>query len=375
MPGTRLLKNAGLYQGTHNRYDAVTLQIVTTTSTGEQLVHNSLTDTDAAAIRDGLLKTHPLPQPTPTPTPPAPQPPAPVTSSKPSLGLVAAPDWLAALNAGIAAIRPRLVRLDSARMSLTSSLTSPTIAAVKAARADPVLLWSDWTPASTPSMIRACADKFRLRYVEVGNEDFYDYAGKSTSSSQARSTATAYALQIKAIHSALAGTGCQVLAQADWPSWGGVEVDAIKAAVPNFPDYVDGITIHPYVDDVARIQTMLLRWVALGGRRDKPVWATEWGIATDDGRSLTPKEPKAGTIYGRPNNLTYEQAAVLVRPTYERIKAACNLAAFFAYQDRDQRASGASVDPEHYFGVNQLTAGKPGPPKPFYADAIKALGA
>jgi hypothetical protein len=113
-----------------------------------------------------------------------------------------------------------------------------------------VLLWEDWTPSTTPATIRQWVDKFQLRYVEPGNEDFYNYGNKSTTSAIAISKATAYAKQIKAIHAALAGTGCQVLAQFDFPHWAGVEVKAIQAAVPDFPAYVDGITIHPYIDDV-----------------------------------------------------------------------------------------------------------------------------
>lgn len=370
-------------------YDIVGEQIRASrfdTSTGARVdvTRSTLSTAEQIALRDRLVAKHPLPAsdpapaPTPAPTPaPAPEPaPTPATApSKPLLGLVAAPDWLVALNAGISAIRPKLVRLSSDRMSLSSSVTAQTIATCRAAGAEPVLLWMDWAPSATAATLRQWVDKFQLRYVEPGNEDFYNYGNKSTTSSIASTKATAYAKQIKAIHAALAGTGCQVLAQFDFPHWNGIEFKAIQAAVPDFPAYVDGVTIHPYIDDVNRIKTMLARWASLGGSIDVPVWVSEWGIATDDGRALTPKEPTTGTIYGRPNNLTYEQAAGLVRPTFDRIAAACNLKAFFGYQDRDQREHGVSLDPEHYFGFCTLVAGNPGPPKEPYTREFKALGA
>lgn len=346
------------------------------TSAWVDVTRSTLSTAEQLALRDRLVAKHPLPVPRPPEPTPVPQPTPP--SSKTLLGLVAAPDWPAALAAGIGAIEPKLVRLTNTRMSLTSAMTAQSIAMVRAAGAEPILLWEDWTPSSTPATIRQWVDKFRLRYVEPGNEDFYNYGTKSTTSSIATAKATAYAKQIKAIHTALAGTGCQVLAQFDFPHWNGVEVTAIRAAVPDFPGYCDGITIHPYIDGPKRITTMLARWRTLGGRADMPTFATEWGIATDNGRPLTPKEKATGTgtgtVYGFPNDLTYEQAAGFVRPTFDRLASACNLVALCAYQDRDQREHGASLDPEHYFGLCTLVAGKPGPPKPFYADAVKALG-
>lgn len=397
MTATRLFKNAGLYSGTHNRWDPTTHQIVTTDSEGATLVHNTLSQQDAVALRDGLLKAFPLATTVPassTPAQPAPIRPAPAPAptaapatptaptSRTLLGINAAPDWPAAIRAGIAAVAPKIARLDSSRMSLGSAETAQAIQMVRAAGAEPLLLWSDWQPSTTPQTIRQWVDKFSIKQVEIGNEDFYNYAGKSTTASIAASTAHAYAVQVKAIHTALQGSGCKLLAQFDFPHWNGVEVTAIHAAVPDFVNYVDGITIHPYVNDVARIATMLQRWNAIGGSTTVPVWATEWGLASDDGRALTPKEWKTlpdgtrvGTVYGYPNDLTYAQAAALVKPAFDRMRAACNLATFVVYQDRDQSAHGASIDPEHYFGVNMLTNGSPGPAKQPYADAVKALGA
>jgi len=367
MPATRLLKNAALYQGTHNRYDATTSQIVTTTSTGEQLVHNTLSTQDAVAIRDGLLKAHPLPAPAP---------------SSCLLGMNGTPDWPSMITKGCQLVNPKLVRLDMARMG-SAALQDAAIRAVLAQGATPLVLFSTWQGTSVPSQIRSFVDRYGPCLIELGNETSYSYQSGS-SVATLKANAAAYAQQVKATKAALEGTTARLLVQADGALWAGSTwVDTMYATVPDLHVGIGGWTFHPYTAgrEVEQGQQLVDATAKHGAPKTTPLYVTEWGTSSDDGRQLTPKETATGTIYGHPANQTYEQAAGVVTNVHGTLTTAFpQLAAFCVFESIDEAGPGATKNWGAYFGFmlrgkNQAGVSVEGQPKPYYTDAVKALGA
>lgn len=387
MPGTSLFKNAGLYRDTRKRWSPVSRQIVTVTSKGEALVHDTLSDAEAIAIRDGLLKTFPLPVPVaPTPDPPAPSPaPAP---SRCTLGMVGTPDWPSMITKGCELLAPKLVRLDVARMG-TTALQDAAISAVRDAGAEPIVLLSAWQGTGVPAQARAIVDRFGPVLIELGNESSYSYKNAKDVSILA-ANATAYAIQAKAVAVALQGTGARLLVQADGALWAGTTwVDAMYAAVPDLHVGLHAWTVHPYTAgrEVEQVQQMVDATVKHGAPATKPIFVTEYGVASDDGRWLTPKETrtladgtKIETIYGHPNDLSYKDAAAILTAVHATLTDTFpQLEAFCVYTSIDLAGPGFTKDPEAYFGAmlrGRTLAGDPveGQPKPYYADAFKALG-
>jgi hypothetical protein len=82
---------------------------------------------------------------------------------------------------------------------------------------------------------------------------------------------------------------------------------------------------------------------------------TEWGIATDDGNTLTDN-------YGFPTDLTYEQAGALLRSNLDAMASRPNLLRqVLLYQLLDQQPHGATSDREGYFGLLPQNAPDKGP--------------
>lgn len=215
---------------------------------------------------------------------------------------------------------------------------------IRGAGAEPLLLYMDWRdPAAT---VRAAVDKYKIKYLELGNEVFYTSSGMTAGA--VVSTAKAYALQVKAIHQALQGSGCKLIVCGDFPHFGGQEIPAIKQAVPDIASYVDGVAMHPYTNAVGRLRTMYSQLATLSIPSSVPVWVTETGSSTADGLMLD-------SNYDEARDLTFAQAGARVRPMFDRIAAEIhNLAAFLWYEDIDQdylskvtdaRAKAASTDP------------------------------
>jgi hypothetical protein len=104
--------------------------------------------------------------------------------------------------------------------------------------------------------------------------------------------------------------------------------------------------------------------LAAHGDRTIPIDVTEWGLATDNGRALN-------SNFGFPVNLTYAEAATLMRQWATRFKTICagRLRSFMIYQVRDQQRSGASTNREFYFGALQHEDQKKGA----YTEAAQGL--
>ena len=185
---------------------------------------------------------------------------------------------------------------------------------------------------------------YAVRYIEFGNETSYRHQGVfEQGGDYARRAKEA----IEAIKAANPRVG--LLVQADDadinPSpW----VKDMHAAVPNLGNIAAGWTVHPYgprSDWEGRLsrlvnQTAGVGWPAL------PLFLTEWGIATDNGRSLSDN-------YDWPTDMTYAQVGDAVRTDVPAMNARFpgRIAVVLWYFIRDHATPGSSSDREDYFGA------------------------
>jgi Concanavalin A-like lectin/glucanases superfamily len=185
---------------------------------------------------------------------------------------------------------------------------------------------------------------YAVRYIEFGNETSYAHQALVDRGGE-------YALRAREAIGAIKAANPRVglLVQGDDaninPSpW----VRDMHAAVPNLGDLAAGWTVHPYgpraewEPRIARLisQTAAVGWPAL------PIFMTEWGISTDDGRTLSDN-------YDWPTNMTYAQAGEALTRTLADMNARFpgRLATLLWYFVRDHAAPGASSDREDYFGA------------------------
>ncbi len=183
------------------------------------------------------------------------------------------------------------------------------------------------------------------------------------------SVAQGYATAFKAAHEAIKGVNGNVglLAIGDtpgnWASW----MDNIYAAVPEFSSYVAGWVMHPY-GPTARWQpamdNALAQVAAHGAPSTIPIYVTEYGIASDNGRCLDDN-------YGWDKCMTYDQAGTALSSTVAAMRAryGSRLAAMYLYQAHDQKDSGSSGSRESYFGGLTLD----GTAKGSYTTTMKSL--
>jgi hypothetical protein len=183
------------------------------------------------------------------------------------------------------------------------------------------------------------------------------------------SVAQGYATAFKAANQAIKGVNGDVglLAIADtpgnWASW----MNNIYAAVPEFSSYVAGWVMHPY-GPVARWQpamdNALAQVASHGAPSTIPIYITEYGIASDNGRCLDDN-------YGWNTCMTYDQAGTALTSTIAAMRAryGSRLAAMYLYQAHDQKSPGTSTSRESYFGGMTLDDGAKGG----YTTAMKTL--
>ena len=112
---------------------------------------------------------------------------------------------------------------------------------------------------------------------------------------------------------------------------------------------VGGWTIHPYGKRdkwEPRIQRLINQTQARGAPSTAPIFATEWGLSVDDGRTVSDN-------YGWPTNMTYASAGASLRETITQMEARFSgrLAMVLYYRTRDHAAPGASSGREDYFGL------------------------
>ena len=209
-----------------------------------------------------------------------------------------------------------------------------------------------------------------VRAIEFGNETSYGYQyGDQWDKPSYAARAREYALRLKDAHVAIRAANPQVglLGQIDDANTGSQNwIDGVFAAVPDVGSRVVGWTIHPYGPRrnwEARMDRTLA-WAAARGAQPRPLWVTEWGLTTDNGRCLSDN-------YTWDKCMTYAAAATNLSSTVAGMRAryGTRLAAFFLYQGRDLRATGTSTNREHYFGALRSDLSDKGP----YSSVVRSL--
>jgi hypothetical protein len=214
--------------------------------------------------------------------------------------------------------------------------------------------------------------RLAVRQIEFGNETNYGYQyGDNWDKPSYSARAREYALRFRDAHEAIrsANPGVGLLAQGDDANTGSRNwVNGMFDAVPDLASRVAGWTIHPYGPRFRwepRMDRMIEQLASRGvSRASLPIWITEAGLSTDDGRCLSDN-------YYWDKCMTFAQAASALKTTVADMRAryGARLRAFFLYQARDQYRSGYSTSREHYFGAlrNDLSE------KGAYSRAVREL--
>jgi hypothetical protein len=191
--------------------------------------------------------------------------------------------------------------------------------------------------------------------IEFGNEtnNPYQYNGWTLAddwynNDNYLNLAKEYARQAKnaAIAVKAANPKVGILAVGDQYSGYTTWINAMFDAVPDLADHVAGWTVHPYGPKWQIPMDNMLAAMRSRGAVDKPLYATEWGISSDNGRCLSDN-------FGFDKCMTYATAATTLHDAIAGMRAryGSRLAALYLYSTSDLRATGASDDREHYFGA------------------------
>lgn len=160
-----------------------------------------------------------------------------------------------------------------------------------------------------------------------------------------------YARLLKDAQVAISQTGKSVglLGIADQYSGYTTWVNAMFKAVPDLGNRVAGWTVHPYGPHWSTpIDTLIADTQAHGAPSTVPIYATEWGLSSDNGRCLSDN-------FGWNPCMTYQEAASTLGSTITAMRAryGSRLRAVYLFQARDQQPTGASTNREYYFGALQ----------------------
>jgi hypothetical protein len=192
-----------------------------------------------------------------------------------------------------------------------------------------------------------------VREIEFGNETSYGYQyGDNWDKPSYSARAREYALRVRDAQQAIQAANPRVglLAQADDANTASANwVNGMFDAVPDLASRVSGWTIHPYGPRTKwepRLNRLVSQTAARGASASIPIYVTEWGLASDNGRCLSDN-------YGWDKCMTYAAAASALHSTVADMRAlyGARLHAFFVYQGHDQRATAATTEREHYFGA------------------------
>jgi hypothetical protein len=204
--------------------------------------------------------------------------------------------------------------------------------------------------------------------IEFGNETSYAYQYSEDSPSGYATRAQTYALRFAeaqaAIHAANPNVG--LLAQGDPGNAPGTSwMDNMFKAVPNLGQIVAGWTVHPYGPNWQSIMDKVVSSAQADGASSSiPLYVTEWGLSTDNGRCLEEN-------YGFNACMTYQEAATTLQSNLSAMRAryGSRLAAFYLFQAHDQDATGTTTKREGYFGALQSNEA----PKGAYTTAVESL--
>jgi hypothetical protein len=374
--------------GTEERYSVVSGTSFTPTPVPGATVHYSVrTAVDGSAWALEVAIVYPAAAPEPTPTQPSPSPAPSESSGTGSFEMGLVPASLASTEPGvIQQLGAHTVRMEFA-IGTSPSTFAPIVeqyakAGIRilplagfegtlptSAQAESLASWaaefgsggSFWQGKSFPAGTA-------MTNIEFGNETSYTYQFSENSSSAVASRAQTYAIRFKeayeAIHAANPNVG--LLAQADDGNTGSSTwVDNMFKAVPNLGQIVAGWTVHPYGPEwQARIDRLISQTQADGASSSIPIYVTEWGLATDNGRCLS-------NNYGWNPCMTYAEAATALNSTVTGMLAryGSRLRALYLYQAQDLSESGTSTDREEYFGSLQRN----GAPKGAYTTEVQSL--
>jgi hypothetical protein len=201
--------------------------------------------------------------------------------------------------------------------------------------------------------------------IEFGHETSYAHQFPDYSLPTYSARAQTYALRFKDAQIAVkaANPNVGLLAQGDNAVNQNAWVVNMFKAVPDLGSRAAGWTIHPYGPNwKTRIDSTISSTKAAGSP-DLPIWVTEWGLTTDNGRCLSDN-------YGYGKCLTYAQAATTLHAALTGMLSTygSRLGAFYLYQTHDQATSGTQTGREYYFGALQYR----GQAKGAYTTEVKA---
>ncbi len=327
-----------------------------------------------------------------TPTPPPPPPPTPVSSGPFEMGVVA--------GSAIEYELPYMQKLGAHTARMEFSINTPVsqmesiIGAYAQTGVRPLLLagfQSRIPSASEAQNLAGWAAAFgpggtfwqgknypassAVTDIEFGNETSYSYQFSDTNSASNWyalpsyiERAKNYALRFKDAETAIAAVNPNVglLAQADDGGSGTATwVNSMFAAVPDLAGRVAGWTVHPYGPQwEATINRLVSSTKADGAPATIPIYATEFGISSDNGRCVQEN-------FGYNKCLTYGEAASTLESSISamRAKYGSRLRDVYLFQARDQQSTGSSTEREAYCGAlqtNQATKGA-------YTTAVQSL--
>jgi hypothetical protein len=244
-----------------------------------------------------------------------------------------------------AGIRPLLLASFYGR--LPTSAEAQNLASWAAAYGPGGSFWQGKSYTTTPGVTA----------IEFGNETSYSYQFSDYSLPTYAARAQSYAQRAKeaatAIRAANANVGLVAIGDnaVNQDAW----VVNMFRAVPDLGDYVVGWTIHPYGPNWAARIDSTINSTRAAGSRDLPIWVTEWGLATDNGRCLDDN-------YGFDKCMTYGAAGSTLHTVLSGMQSryGSRLGAFYLFQANDQFATGISTSRERYFGALQNTGAAKG---------------
>jgi hypothetical protein len=201
--------------------------------------------------------------------------------------------------------------------------------------------------------------------IEFGHETSYSYQFADYSLPTYANRAQTYALRFKDAQIAVkaANPNVGLLAQGDNAVNQTAWVVNMFKAVPDLGSRAAGWTIHPYGPNWKTRIDSTINSTKAAGSPNLPIWITEWGITTDNGRCLSDN-------YGYGKCLTYAQAATTLHSALTGMISTygSRLGGFLLYQAHDQVASGTQTGREYYFGALQSR----GQAKGAYTTEVKA---
>jgi hypothetical protein len=243
-----------------------------------------------------------------------------------------------------------------------------------AAEAQNLATWAAaFGPGGTLWQGKSVAPSTAVTRIEFGNEtnNPYQYNGWTLADDWYRNDnylnlAKEYAREAKnaAIAVKAANPKVGILAVGDQYSGYTTWINAMFDAVPDLADHVAGWTVHPYGPRWQIPMDNMLAAMRSRGAVDKPLYATEWGISSDNGRCLSDN-------FGFDKCMTYATAATTLHDAIAGMRAryGSRLAALYLYSTSDLQPTGASDDREHYFGA--LESDKS--PKGAYTSEVRTL--